>query len=492
MAGQFSKANRSKRPGAFFNWKAVAQQPNLPSTTGIVAIPFTHSWGPNETVVPLASFGQFLQVFGIGASTAPYSDGYRQVEGAFKGEGLQERGGADLVLAYRMTGSSAAKATKALSNGTVPAITLTAVYEGSYGNRLKVAVVANAKDPTNLHDLVIYDQTIEVERWTYAKANITALATLLAASHWVTAGSVTSGTALTIVGTPTAFTGGDDGATVLAGDVSGAQTAFGKKRFGLYAHSIADDTILASTVTWIQTLNAKGKRCMAVVGGLVGDVIGVPATTGTAANRSTAIIADPNFVNLGGFSLNDEKHGVLSSAQLASRVAGMLAQFGETQGLSFGRLAGTSLATGPSDSEADDAIAAGVTTVAEDSHPLSPVRIDKGVTAFTSTTDPDRPYPIYSVPKFMRTMHAIEREITEFSENDVIARMGVSDTTAEYLIAQFGLLFKRREGGSIQPGWSIIRDPDPPPSPTDDFIALQYSVTFERDLEQILNTVTVA
>src|SRR5687767_9918588 len=145
MAGIFSKSSRPKRPGSYFNFVAAEQQPVLENTQGTVAIPFVHDWGPAEQVVECASFPEFLAKFG-GASVfgSPYSRGYKAVRQAFQGEGLPGRGGASRVLAYRMTGSSGAAATRNLSNGTVTALPLVARYPGSFGNRLRVTVQANA------------------------------------------------------------------------------------------------------------------------------------------------------------------------------------------------------------------------------------------------------------------------------------------------------------------------------------------------------------
>jgi hypothetical protein len=490
MAGQFSKTARPKRPGAYFNFTAREAEPILVNTLGTVAIPFTHTWGPSETVVELGSFGDFLAVFGQGGTTPPaYTEGYKAVVQAFQGEGLPGRGGAGAVLAYRMTGSGAAKASKTLQNTTpAAALTLTAKYEGTYGHNITLQVQDNAQSSAN-NDLIVRVEGVEVERFTYADTNITALAAdINANSDWVVASGVTSGTALAIVG-PTALTGGNDGATVAAQDYTDFMAAIEPFRFSLLAPAnLNDSSILTSLVSWAQTANSRGKRFMTVVGG---GSDGTPDTVSAAVTRSAAI-NDPNFVNLGGGVYTDARLGTLHPSTLAPRIAGILARRGERESLTFARLAGVSISTGVTESQILSAIDSGVVTFARDSHPDAPVRVEKGLTTFTDKADANRPFNVYSVPKFVRTMHAIEVELTEFAEMNVIGRLPVNDATRAYIVgATQARLAAREADGVIQAGWSVTIDGDPPPTDTDDFVALLYAIRFGRSLEQVYNTVVV-
>lgn len=492
MAGQFSKSNRPKRPGAYFNFSTVEQEPVLINTLGIAVVPFTHSWGPSKTVTELNSFGEFLAIFGQGGTTPPvYTEGYKAVLQAFQGEGLPSRGGAGRVLAYRMTGAGAAKATRALSNATVPALTLSARWEGTHGNKISVRTQDNARNVA-LDDLVVYIEGKEVERFRYANSDITALAAEInASSDWVSASAVTTGSPLVYVGSPTpvALTGGLDGAAPAAADYTAFMAGVEPYRFSLLAPAnLTDASILASLVGWSQTMNASGKRFVTVVGG------GTTATpdTITAAIVRSASINDPNFVNLGGGLYEDERLGELTPAQLAPRVAGVLARRGEKESLTFARLAGLSIVIGATDSETINAIENGVVTIARDSHPTAPVRLEKGLTTWTTTSDPDRPFNIYSVPKFVRTLHAIERELTEFAEHNVIGRLPVNDATRAYVVGEtMARLASREADGIVRPGWTVGIDQNPPPADTDDFVALLYGVTLGRSLEQVFNTVIV-
>src|SRR4029077_18272378 len=108
-----------------------------------VAIPLVHAWGPYKTPTLVTSFAEFQQVFGPTTT----SRGYKAVKQAFQGSGPTGSPGAGAVLVHRFGSSSAAKATKSLQNTTpAAAITLTARYEGSYGNNLSVTTQDNAAD----------------------------------------------------------------------------------------------------------------------------------------------------------------------------------------------------------------------------------------------------------------------------------------------------------------------------------------------------------
>lgn len=498
MAGTFSKSSRPKRPGAYFRFVAKQPEPVFVNPAGVVAVAITHSWGPGESVVELNSFSDFLKYFGRGTADGSYTPGYIAVHDLFRGEGVDGRGGAGQVLAFRMEGSSAAKANKALSNGTVPAITLTALYTGSYGNQLGVQVVADALDATNYHNLVLYLEGQEVERYRYAKANITDLAAQINGttpysadqkSDWVSAGSVTSGTALTLVGTTTAFTTGDDGSTILGADYDAFQTAVEPFRFGLLtAQNLTDATILADFKAWAQNLNTRGKRFMSVFGGAAAETI----TTATGASTGSALFNDPDFMRVGVGTVHDDLFGDLSTAQLAPRIAGILAQRGEALSITFARLSGVEIKVGAAESDILTALDNGVTVISRDSHPTAPVRIEKGLTTYTTKSDVTKPFSIYSVPKFVRSMHSIENDLTTFAESNVIGRLPVNDATRDFVRGQMAAQMATREAaGIIQPGWTVAISSEPAPSETDDFVSLDYSILFGRSLEQVLDTVTI-
>jgi len=491
MGGIFSKSNRPTLPGAYFNFQSTEPSivPASPGTS--VAIPFTHDWGPFEEVVRVGSFAEFQAIYGSSDDT----NGYRAVKQAFQGEGLDGRGGAGEVVCFRHGGSAAAKAVKTLNNtSAAAAITLTAIYEGTRGNDLKVTTQDNAADAAK-NDLLIYDGSTLLETYTYTDANITDLAAQInAGSDWVTAGSVTSGTALATV-TSSSFASGNDGTSLVSGDWTDSLEALEVHRFAVFCpYGLTDSGIRASIVTWTDDLNDGGKRFFTVIGGASGESLA------TATTRSAAC-ASPNVLNVGIGTVTDSSLGTggtelsLATSEFSARVAGALAARGEYRSLTHARFTGIELTVGATLAELEDAFDAGIVALARDSHATAPVHVKTGLTTWTSTdaaSDTARPYLVYRQPKYVRTIHGIESDLTSWAEETIVGQRVVNDQTREAVVAEAKRQLAQREQlGAIQPGWQVGIDQNPPPSDDDEFIALTISATFARALEQVYFTVSV-
>lgn len=491
MPGTFSKTNRPKRPGAYFNFQALATPTIQPSAAGTVCIPLTHDWGPYKTPTYISSLAEWVAVFGPTTTTA----GYKAVYQAFMGEGLPGRGGAGRILVYRNGGSSAAKATYSVkqTNGTTPALVVNARYEGAYGNNLSVTVEQTPGAATN--DLVLKLNGVEVERYTHALTDITALgAAVNLSSSWVTCTVSQSGTALER--TTNSLASGANGTTTLAAaDYAAALSAVEPYRFGVFAYSDLQEQalsggatatdLLASHKTWAVALNAAGKRFLTVVGGALDEVVA------TAVARS-ATLNSSDHVNVGVGGVVDSQLGVLSTSQLSSRIAGILAAFGEDRSLTFARLAGVTARNFCTSAQILTAYDGGVCVLSLDSVADAPVRIEKGLTTYLSG-DSNKPYLIYRNPKYVRTTHGIETELTEWAEANVIGQLATNENTTTYVVAHAKSVIAAREtAGVLQPGSTVGIDQDPPPNDTDEFLQLAYGVKFGRSIEQVFNTVTIS
>lgn len=491
MGGIFSKSNRPKLPGAYFNFEAE-QPANIPSNPGTaVAIPFTHDWGPFETVTRVSSFAEFQAVFGAADDT----DGYRAVRQAFQGEGIVGRGGAGEVVCYRFGGSAAAKASKTLNNtSSAGAITLTARYEGTKGNDLRVTTQDYAADSSK-NELIILDGTTVVEKYQYADTDITDLAAQInARSDWVSAGSVTSGTALAAVSAQ-ALTGGNDGTTLTSAEWVDALDKLGTHPFAVFcAYKLTDSSIRATVATWIDDQNELGSRFFGVFGGSAGE------TLTTASSRSAAL-ASPNILNVGVGTITDSTLGTgqtsqaLGTSEFSARVAGALAARGEYQSLTHARFSGIELTVGATLSELESAFDDGIVALARDSHATAPVHIKTGLTTWTQSdadSDPTKPYLIYRQPKYVRTIHGIESDLTKWAEENIIGTRVINANTRDAVVGEVKARLAERETlGAIQAGWTVGIDQNPPPSDDDEFVAVVISASFARALEQVYFTVSV-
>lgn len=496
--GTFSKSARPERPGVYTNFEAVIPTTINPSAGSIVAIPLVHSWGPFKEFTLLNSYSEFLSIFGSGDTA-----GHRAVRQAFLGEGLPGRGGAGAVLAYRF-GTEAAKAAKVLKNtagSPENAITLTAVYEGTVGNNLRVTTRDHAADNTK-NELLLFNGTTLLETYVYTDANITSLGEQINAnSSWVTATVTKSGTGLAVVSSQ-ALTEGKDGDNPKKAAWTEMLESLSTQRFGLVAPYLLTDATVgdgdasdvhASLNTWISEMNATGHRSMLVVGGELDEEM-------LDANERSAAFNDPNVVNLGYGSYTDENlidettgsPRVLSTAELAPRLAGILAAKGEALSATFARFQGLKLTNGPVESDILVAFDGGTTVLSSDSNADAPVRVEKSLTSYTTDTDVTVPYPIYRNPKFVLTMQGLERELQEYAESNVIGQLPVNDKTRQLLVGEMKVRLQNRVDRSIiQPNPTVGIDPDPPPSDDDEFIGLVYGVKFGRSIEQVYNTIRV-
>jgi hypothetical protein len=487
--GSFSKANRPIQSGTYFNFDIVAPIVMQPNVGSIVALGITADWGPFKVATTVFSINDYVAKFG-GSTTTPDAGTYAVLE-AFKGEGVPDFGGASQVVVFRMGGSGAAKATHALKAGTPTGVTISARYEGERGNGLALTVQANATDAANDELLVINTvggASQVLEKFVYVKADLQSLVDMVnGSSSYVTAAIGTStGVALTPV-TSAALTGGDSGTTLTGADYTAAMDGLDQAKFGVVAfQNLTDDTIVASLKSWVQTSNSSGRRFFLVVGGAFNETIS------DASDRSDAL-NDPDIINVGVGSLADNDQldaggnpRTLSTAEIAPRVAGIVAGRGDRYSLTYAKLAGIDLLAGPSVSQIVTAYDKGVLVFTRASDALSTVRIEKGISTYTTNTNAAMPRSIYSVPRYVSVMHSLQTQIVAWSDDNLIGLTTVNDETRAAAVGQ-GQLFMRdyEQVGAIQPGWNVMVDPDPPPSDDDQFIALLISAKFGRSTEQV-------
>lgn len=499
MSGEFTSTSLPLLAGAYFDFATTPQPAVTVNPNGIVGLPFTHNWGPANQIVSMTSMGDFLNFYGQGTSGAPYTPGFIAVQQAFDGEGLPGRGGASEVLGYRIVGSGGAVGTLVLQN-TTPAtgITLSSKYKGSWASNISVTV-GPAPVGSNT-EIQVYVQGLLAETWVFPNTSlITGVNAINAGSVWITAVLGTDGVALMTVASPTPLAGGNDGATVAGADITAMEAAFGTAVFSVfapwdlsgatYSGGATAASMLASIAAWggqgAGGLNQIGHRAEFVTGGALGE------NATTATTRATTL-QDPNFITIGVGSYDDSLLGVLSTSQLAPRLAGIIAARGSSKGLTFARLARLSITAGAAYADIVTGIESGFMTIGQDSNPLAPVRFEKGVTTWTSTSNASMPVSVFGNPKFMLTMQQIERDITTWAQSNVIGIFPVDAATISYVIGYVSTyLGVLASSNIIQPGWTVSQAISPAPSPTDQFIALTYGITFDRDVEQILNTVVV-
>lgn len=490
MSGIFSKDARPTVAGTYVDFIASQAAQVLPSIGSTVCVGFTHNWGPVKTPTLLESWAEFLDTF-KGDPSNPTS-GYNAVIQAFEGD--DDFGGAGAVLAYRMGGSSVAAATSQLQNTTpANALLLTAKYDGTLGNDLTVTVQDNASDSSK-DELLLYKGTTLLESYVYADTDIAGLAASInAGSDWVTATEQVTGTKLGYV-TNSSFTGGNDGTALLAADYTTAMNDLSTQRFGVIVfENLTDSAITASLLAWVKSQNNAGYRFFLMTGG--------PAAEDSAtALARAATLNDPNVLTVGQGSLTDslnlDANGnptALTPAQFAPSLAGSLAARGERYSLTYAKFSRITLTSGATATEVAAAKAGGLLVLDRFSDSSATVRVANGVTTYTTTTDSAQPYSIYSVPKFVATMHNLQNDLQIWADANVIGKQTVDNDTRTAVLAQINTMLHTREQlGSVQSGWSAYVDPTPPPSDSDDFVAFVIVAKFGRSTEQVYFTAMVS
>ena len=394
----------------------------LASITDIVAIPISHDWGPLGVVTEVATFGEFEATFGNSDT-----DGRDAVLGAFIGSGAPGEAAAGSVLVYRMAAAAADFADVTVQNTTpAPALTLAAKYKGTRGNRLSYAVEPDPADTVNRHLLRILLDGVTVERYTYAKTNITSLAASINTrpSKYVTATSLLSGTALA-TSAGTTFVGGVDGTPLTATEYNSALDALEFERFSILAFSnLTDGAIMATVTAWVDQ-QAREMRPVEVVFGA--------SSTLDAAKTLVATIRNPHVNLVGAGTLRDDfLDKEITFAKFAPRYAGILAGRGETQSPLYAPIVGVSL-TGTVEVSSDrirEASDAGITVLQQTSTAVADLVVQNAVTTFNDTTVLAMPYSIFSDPRQVRVIDLFIRRMKEWGDSTVISLPASNSTRA--------------------------------------------------------------
>lgn len=399
-----------------------------PSAGSIVAVPIAHDWGPlgseSGGTRLIGSFGEFETVYGD--TDTP---GRRAVLGAFHGSGLAGETGAGGVIVHRMATAAAARATVQLMDATAvtpaAAVRLDAIYAGARGSEIGYVVEV---DPTNATrtQLRITLRGATVEKYTFTSADTASLVAAITArpSRYVIATSLSTGTALATGSGSLA--GGANGDSLTATEHLATLAALEYQPFSILAFpGLTDAGIQASVRSWVIAQAGEMRGVQLVVGGEAGESLD------TAIARSLAM-NDEHIINLGvGTYFDDLLDREVSTADLAPRLAGVLAARGSKRALTYAEMAGLRVvgSTGPATDELRTAADNGVTVLRRASNPDSELVVARGVTTFTSLDIPAKPFEIFREPRFIRIMDGFIRDGKAVTDRDIVGDATVTDDT---------------------------------------------------------------
>lgn len=407
-----------------------------PSQGETVAVLIEHDSGPLLTELEkpeiLTSFDEFVDRYGD-SDTA----GRTAVAGAFQGQGVRGAGGAGAVIPLRMATGTAARASVTLDNtAAADAVTLTAKWAGTRPNDYTVQIDADPSNAANDRLRIRYKGAV-VETHTYPRTTLDQLVTTINSEDngHVTATLVLNGVALALTASTNLSSGtaGSNGAALTATQYLDALDVLEFQPFTLLAAAnLTDGGTQASILSWIRAQEEANRPVMWVVGGAAGETIS------TAVTRSTTL-ADPHVVNIGVGTYHDDLLDKdLSTAQLAPRIAGIIAARGKSKALTGAELGGLHAIgmTGATTTDAETAIARGVTVLIRTDSDEADLRVAMGLTTFTSSSDAARPRQIFSEPRFIRIMDLFVRDMKRWGDKHIIGNVPVNQDSRDAVRAQ--------------------------------------------------------
>lgn len=446
-------------PQTTVQWSAEEVISVPPVTGTVVAVMAVHNWGPLGSEADggklHASLAEWEAVYGAADSPAR-----RAVVQAFVGQGVSGAGGAGGVIFFRLATAAAAKATRNIQNTTpANALTLTAKFSGTRGNAISWVVEDDPLDAAKDRLRILLDG-VTVASYSYVQTDIAALAAQVnARSAIVTATSVITGVVLTH-GTNT-LAGGNDGAVVTAAEYLAGQTALEFQNFGILSvAALTDIPIKVQIATWAKTQENEMRPIRVVFGGAAGEDVSdvITELDGNPALR------DPQIVRFGVGTWHDSLLDLdLSTAEMAPRIAGILAARGERSALTRALLGGVSPVGSPSST--DDLKLGrneGITMLRRVSNAQAEVAVSQGVTTFINTTIAARPIGLFSEPRIVGLLNRVLRQIVEWGDDIIIGDLPVTDDTRAEVRKEIGkILDELVQTGLAKPGTLMVDVSDP-------------------------------
>ena len=463
MGGTWSPTNPPADPGFYVNFEALATATVNGGETGVVLMPLHDAvWGPagRNEFYSLAEYDRVYSSADVGAR--------RAVAGAFTGTGY--RSGAERVIVFRLDeGGTAAALTE-------DGLTFTGLYPGAYINDWTISVMSDPVSTTE-HMVTLTDADNRV-RWSMEyTCPAVDLADAISAepNNWFTVAGDYGGNDIT----PTVFAGGVN--PVLASNLESViETEILNNDFNVVA-TYDDGTsgvVLAITEN-AKKLNLEGKRFMAVVGGEEDEGI-------DDAVAAAVALGNENIVRVGYTDLMTED-GVVSTAEFAPQLAGIVAANGPFRSITANHISGMRVSTKATKADLRKARNAGVVMLVEDQ---IGARLYQDMTTYSSETI-YKPRKEFGVIKAVMVHHQIETDLTRAAESGWIG--GANVNTANYRRAVLdgitGYLARVEAAAMILPGWEVGLDDEY--DNTGDSIHIKYGIKTSRVVERILNTIVL-
>lgn len=303
MAGRFSVGETKVRPGIYFRQENGGGLDLIGAPNGVVAVAFRANWGPINEVVTIEDPSEIPFIF----------DNASILTKIFQG-------GASIIKACRVGGTSGQKASVELNDTTatpVQAVALTAKY---YGSRNLSVTIKDSLSVNTERECIIYAGTKELYKITFAKGGSGEVDALVNAINAdpdcvVIATKRVTGSGVLEAVTQKAFTAGTSPVTTSA-DYDTAFAALEAETWNTICVDSDDNAVHVLLKTFINRANDAGLMGIAVVG--------EPTSVALATRQSNAASYNSeNFVYcLNGFKIGEEAYeGWKAAAVMAGYIA---------------------------------------------------------------------------------------------------------------------------------------------------------------------------
>jgi hypothetical protein len=487
------------RPGLFINFVPTAIAAIQPGARGIVATIGRAAWGPDSTPQVISNRGDQLNYY-WNNETSPNNLPYA-IRNMFDG-------GARQVIAYRIEGAGAAKATRIVNDtqGTpAPAFTLTGKYNGVRANNFFVVVQANAADSTKT-DVSLYEGTSLLATWTSRSVargvagHIKDIVDTINAdtnNFWVTAAvtgtdsSATTSTPASVAAPGSQFAGGADGAAPTLGDYNNALSSLEGQYWNVFTADIlnADLTgIEAAIKSKIQDMRNYGRYVTYVTGSALAE------TATTAATNVAGINCECGHYVWPGVKQVNPITGALQTyrgAAIAAQVAGMRSSLLAGKGLTYAVLQNVvDLEQRGTQSAMTNLANSGVMAFFYDG---TFFRIDKGNTTLVNVTTAyaGKTLPAgFKKASVVNTVDQIAEAVTSSANLNYIGQIENDEDGQRALLGAIRDFLTFMQGQkALKRGWTVTLDPNN--ASVGDRVFLAWNLTPVDTTDYIYNTITI-
>jgi hypothetical protein len=510
MPGKWNPSKPPTRGGIYFNFMAALQTAISGGSVGVGATIGTADWGPVGHVEEINS-AALLELLYSGSQNGTLRESVLSMLEGFDG------GGATRVLSMRIAGTAAKAGKVVLKDSSAGvALKLTAKYPGARANNFTVVVQTNAVKSEN-KDLILFESGVELERWENVKEGlnnnfVTAINELFPSEYVTAAIEGSSARALVnIVGVISGaggFVEGNSGLTTALEDTTNALATMQNQAFETIA--LADNTdkpTMDAFVAWLKERNEAGIRTFGVIGGAAAETLteakerlaagSVPPASGTGYSDGKNTNGEYTYhnvavdlINVGATDLRRlSDNAVFSTAQIASKIAGVVARVGITRSIFNIRLTGYQVNNPLTPANYEKAGESGVVVFANTT--TTQIAIDNGNTALLTTDEDERPVELKDI-RNSAICHFIENTLTEVSGASYLGTLLNNKTGRNTLKGAFLKFLQALEvSGALESGTSSVEF-DERFVQVGDGVYLRYGIAFQGIVKRIFNSVALS